>query len=105
MDRQFQKVVDSASGIGKLYENSDFIDDVSYVYSIMQTFVEVQDHSGNHVVPGVKELDGMVELKGDGHSLSGKTYRLETSEGILFDIVIYKGDYANKRYDFTKAAA
>jgi hypothetical protein len=104
MDRQFQKVVGSASGIGKLYEKSKFIDDVSYEYSIMQTFMEIQSQSGNQIVPGIKELNGKVELKGDGRSLSGNMYCLETSEGVLFDIIIHNGDYVKKRYDFTKAA-
>ena len=104
MDRQYRKVVESASGMGKLYENSDFVDDVFYEYSILQSFTEVQSPTGNMVVPGLLELDGRVELKGDNRTLSGKTYRLQTEEGVLFDIVIYKGDYINKLYDFTKAA-
>lgn len=104
MDKRFQKLVESASGVGKLYDQSNFIDDVAYEYSIKQTFTEIQNLDGSHVVPGLMELDGKVELKGNERSLTGKMYRLETSEGVLFDIIIYKGDYVNKRYDFTKAA-
>jgi hypothetical protein len=102
MDRRYRKVVESASGMGKLYEKSDFIDDVLYEYSILQSFTEVQTPRGSKVVSGPLELHGSIELKGISHTLSGKTYRLQTAEGVLFDIVIYKGDYVKNRYDFTK---
>lgn len=105
MDHPISRTIEKATGIGKLYQNGLFLDDVTYFYTINQRFLIVESSSGREELPGVKSLEGYVILQGVYKDILGDdNFTLETRDQQKFPVLFYTGDFLSKQYFFKRAA-
>lgn len=100
MDEKISEVIKTDAGQGKLFEESIFIDDVSYYYKITQEFIVYNTIEGLQKIPGLKDIIGSIHLLNKREDISGKCCILFLSDNTKWNIVVPSGDFFNSNYVF-----
>ncbi len=103
MERKITRIIDNGSGIGKLFADSELIDDVSYQFQITQEFIMYESASGKQTIPGIKDLSGNIHLNNKAVNLSGNYYKLILSDNKEWNIAVVNGGYLTRDYRFVSA--
>ncbi len=99
MSTRAREVVETDSGLGKLFCEDEFIGEVEYRYQIAQETISIQIQGGTKEVAGLQNLHGSFCTKST-IDLLGKEMRLITSTGKELQITIMAGDPMVKVYIF-----
>lgn len=102
MVKKITKVIKSGDGFGKLYEETTFIDEVSYHVQVSQEFFRLVPNS-DELTPGIKSISGTIRLTKEMKDLSGKYLKLEFSDNKVWLIAIVSGNFMNRTYEFKGA--
>lgn len=99
MENLSREIIETDSGLGKLFDDKEFIGEVNYRYKISQESISAQAKTGTEVTPGPQNLHGSFSTNSIV-DLLGKELRLITSNGKELRISIMAGDPVVKVYIF-----
>jgi hypothetical protein len=100
MEKKFQEIIKTDYGNGKLFEESRFIDDVTYHYKITQEFIVYESNNGKEKIPGLKDVAGSIQLIHNREDILGKNLILFLADNTKWNIVTFNGDFIDRHYQF-----
>ena len=101
MVKKFSKVVEKGSGEGKLFSESELLDDVSYKFEKSPEYIISESFSDTQTLEGQPIINGNLTLKNKMIDIAGKNnLKLVLSDNQTWNISIPDGDFINREYRF-----
>jgi hypothetical protein len=84
-----RKILETPSGIGKVYKDAQELAKVDYKLTISQQFTETITSEGRSTVPGLKEITGQFKIiLGSYLSIDGTVLNLHLADGRQWKFIL-----------------